>query len=117
MLMKRRAFLSALGAATTQMTAFGQRGRPLAPGEVRDPAKPAAPPPPVRKATVTKLFRTPDGHPNALDVSPEGFWIGEQVTDRVILMDVNGKVLKAFQTECHNCSGIAVGGGYLWLSA
>ena len=50
-------------------------------------------------------------------MSPEGFWIGEQVTDRVILMDINGKVLKAFQTECHNCSGLAVGGGYLWLSA
>ena len=71
----------------------------------------------MRKATVTKLFKTADGHPNALDVSPEGFWIGEQVTDRVILMDMNGKVLKAFQTECHNCSGLAVGGGYLWLSA
>ena len=84
---------------------------------MRAPAKPAVPPPPVRKAAIATLFRTPDGHPNALDVTPEGFWIGEQVTDRVILMDVNGKGLKAFQTECHNCSGLAVGGGYLWLSA
>ena len=71
----------------------------------------------MRKATITRLFKTADGHPNALDVSPEGFWIGEQVTDRVILMDMTGKVLKAVQTECHNCSGLAVGGGYLWLSA
>ena len=116
--MRRRDFLAALGAglATTPMNALAQGGRPLAPGEVRT-AKPAAPPPPVRKATVTKLFKTADGHPNALDVSPEGFWIGEQVTDRVILMDMTGKVLKAVQTECHNCSGLAVGGGYLWLSA
>jgi len=98
------------------MRALAQGGRPLAPGEVRT-AKPTAPPPPVRKATVTKLFKTADGHPNALDASPEGFWIGEQVTDRVILMDMTGKVLKAVQTECHNCSGLAVGGGYLWLSA
>ena len=84
---------------------------------MRSPGKPTAPPAPIRKATITKLFRTPDGHPNALDATPEGLWIGEQVTDRVILMDMNGKVLKAFQTECHNCSGLAVGGGYLWLSA
>ena len=116
--MDRRTFLTALtaGIATSQMPAFGQGGRPLAPGEVRA-ARPTTAPPPVRKATITKLFRTPDGHPNALDVSPEGFWIGEQVTDRVIVMDVHGKVVKAFQSECHNCSGIAVGGGYLWLSA
>jgi hypothetical protein len=104
------------GIATAGISAFGQGGRPLAPGEVRAP-RASAPPPPVRKATVTKLFRTADGHPNALDASKESFWIGEQVTDRVILMDINGKVLKAFQTECHNCSGLAVGGGYLWLSA
>jgi hypothetical protein len=118
--MKRREFFSALaaGVATAQLNALAQRGRgrPLAPGEVRG-EKPAAPPPQVRKASVTKLFRTVDGHPNALDVSPEGFWIGEQVTDRVLLMDLTGKVIKAFQTECHNCSGLAVGGGYLWLSA
>ena len=112
----RRSFLSALSAGVLPLgsTAFGQR--PVAPGEVRT-AKPPAPPPPVRKATITKLFRTPDGHPNALDVTSDGFWIGEQVTDRAILMDINGKVLNAVQTECHNCSGLAVGGGYLWLSA
>ena len=52
-----------------------------------------------------------------MDVTPDGIWIGEQVTDRVILTDMTGKVLKAFQTECHNCSGLAVGGGYFWLSA
>ena len=103
-----------VGMASLPAALFAQR--PVAPGEVRT-AKPAAPPAPVRKATSTKLFKTPDGHPNALDVSAEGFWIGEQVTDRVILMDLDGKVLKALQTECHNCSGLAVGGGYLWLSA
>jgi hypothetical protein len=107
-----------LGAAVVaaETPILAQRGRPLAPGELRG-AKPAAPPPPVRKATITKLFKTPDGHPNALDASSEGLWIGEQVTDRAILMDLNGKVLKAFQTECHNCSGLAVGGGYLWMAA
>lgn len=118
MSINRRVFLSALSVGTSTLpgAAFGQGGRPVAPGEVRAP-RTAPPPPPVRKATITKLFRTPDGHPNALDVTADGFWIGEQVTDRVILMDLNGKELKAFQTECHNCSGLAVGGGYIWLSA
>jgi hypothetical protein len=115
--MKRRDFLMSIGmgAAAGSASAFGQ-GRPLAPGEVRAPAR-TAPPPPVRRATIAKLFKTPDGHPNALDASAEGLWIGEQVTDRAILMDLNGKVLRALDTECHNCSGIAVGGGYIWMSA
>ncbi len=106
------------GLTTSAASAFGQgRGRPLAPGEVRTPSRSSASPPPVRRATVTKLFKTPDGHPNALDASPEGFWIGEQVTDRAILMSLDGKVLRAVDTDCHNCSGLAVGGGYLWMSA
>jgi hypothetical protein len=63
MTIRRRDFLSTIGAgiATMQVPVLGQRGRPLAPGEVREPARGPAPPPPVRKATVTKLFRTPDG--------------------------------------------------------
>jgi hypothetical protein len=117
MAVNRRDFLSLIGAGLAAAGArAGAQGRPLAPGEVRAPAKPAAPPP-VRKASVTKLFKTPDGHPNALDARPEGLWIGEQVTDRAVLMDLSGKVIKAFDTECHNCSGIAVGGGSLWMSA
>ncbi len=116
--MNRRNFLTLLGGglAVAPAYALGQ-GRPLAPGEVRTPTRPQAPPPPVRKGTVTKLFKTPDGHPNALDATADGFWIGEQVTDRAILTDFSGKVLKALETECHNCSGLAVGGGYLWMSA
>jgi hypothetical protein len=119
MSLKRRDFFTAIGMGIVagSVSAVAQRGRPLAPGEVRGPARPATPPPPVRKATVTKLFTTPDGHPNALDASAEGFWVGEQVTDRAVLMSLDGKVLRAFDTECHNCSGIAVGGGYLWMSA
>jgi hypothetical protein len=113
----RREFLAALGVGVAQQALQGQRGRPLAPGEIRNPTRPAAAPPPVRSATITKLFKTPDGHPNGLDVSPEGFWIGEQVTDRAILMSLDGKVLRTLDTECHNCSGLAVGGGYLWMSA
>ena len=109
--MRRRDFLASLGAgmAASQMPALSQSlaNKPVVP----------PPPPPVRKAKVTKLFKSPDGHPNALDSTPEGFWIGEQVTDRAILTDRTGKVLKAVQTESHNTSGMAVGGGYIWMSA
>jgi len=117
--MKRREFVSLLGTGVTAGSAkllAQTRGRPLAPGEVRAPGRSSAPPP-LRKATITKLFKTPDGHPNALDATADGLWIGEQVTDRAVLMDLSGKVLKSLDTECHNCSGLAVGGGFIWMSA
>ena len=31
-----------------------------------------------RRAKTTKLFRSPEGFPNAIAVTPEGLWIGEQ---------------------------------------
>ena len=31
-----------------------------------------------RMAKTTKLFKSPQGFPNALTVTPEGLWIGEQ---------------------------------------
>ena len=49
---------------------------------------------PTRAAKVTRLFKAPDGHPNALETTPEGLWIGEQVTDRAHLVDWKGKVLR-----------------------
>lgn len=73
---------------------------------------------PVRKAKVTKLFKSPDGHPNALEATPEGLWVGEQVTDNAYLLDWRtGHVLKKVTTESSNTSGIAYGGGYLWMGA
>jgi sugar lactone lactonase YvrE len=72
---------------------------------------------PTRAAKVAPLFKSPDGHPNALETVPEGVWVGEQVTDRAYLMDWNGKVLKTVDTESSNTSGIAFGGGWLWMAA
>ncbi len=72
---------------------------------------------PVRKAKVVKLFRSPDGHPNALESAPEGLWIGEQVTDNACLVDWKGKVLLKVGTESSNTSGIAFGGGFVWMGA
>jgi streptogramin lyase len=73
---------------------------------------------PTHRAKVTKLFRSPDGHPNALEATPQGLWVGEQVTDRAYLLDwKTGEVLKKVETESSNTSGLAFGGGYLWMGA
>src|SRR5947209_8168791 len=67
---------------------------------------------------ITKLYKSPDGHPNGLESTPEGLWIGEQTTDRAYLVDwTTGKVLKKVETESSNTSGIAYGGGFLWMAA
>ncbi|MCS7024504.1 MAG: hypothetical protein NZV14_06865 [Bryobacteraceae bacterium] len=87
-----------------------------------------------RKAKTTKLFKAPDGFPNALAVTAEGLWIGEQklsgeqakayrlpepasLTENAWLVDWNGKVLKTVVTPSRNTSGMAVGGGYVWMIA
>jgi streptogramin lyase len=73
---------------------------------------------PTHKAKPVRLFKSPDGHPNALEATPEGLWVGEQVTDRAYLLDwKTGAVLKKVDTESSNTSGIAYGGGYLWMAA
>lgn len=77
-----------------------------------------APSVPTRQAKVERLFKAPDIHPNALEAAPDGLWIGDQVSERVFKVDwQTGKVLQELQTESHNTSGIAIGGGYLWLNA
>jgi streptogramin lyase len=73
---------------------------------------------PTHRAKVTKLFKSPDGHPNGLEATPQGLWVGEQVTDRAYLLDwKTGEVLKKVETESSNTSGLAYGGGYLWMGA
>jgi hypothetical protein len=88
----------------------------------------------ARKAKTKKLFKAPDGFPNALAVTPEGLWIGEQklsgpqaasyklaepksLTENAWLVDWNGKVIKTVTTPSRNTSGMAVGGGYVWMIA
>lgn len=72
---------------------------------------------PERKAKVIKLFKSPDGHPNGLESTKEGLWIGEQTSDRAHLVTWSGKLIRSVETECANTSGIAVGGGYLWMAS
>jgi streptogramin lyase len=71
---------------------------------------------PTYKAKVEKLFKTPDRYPNALETTPEALWVGDQVSERINKLDwKTGKVLDDFVAEAHNTSGIAVGGGFLWI--
>jgi hypothetical protein len=71
-----------------------------------------------RKAKVTRMFKSPDGHPNALEATEQGLWVGEQVTDNAYLLDWHtGEVLNKVATESSNTSGPAYGGGYLWMGA
>ncbi|MDA1312906.1 MAG: hypothetical protein O2968_06195 [Acidobacteria bacterium] len=73
---------------------------------------------PTRKARVEALWKSPDGNPNALEATAEGLWVGEQVTDAACLLDwQTGKVVRKVATESSNTSGIAYGGGFLWMAA
>jgi len=71
---------------------------------------------PTYMAKVEKLFKSPDRYPNALEAMPDGLWVGDQVSERVNKLDwQTGKVMEDFVAQAHNTSGLAVGGGYLWI--
>lgn len=75
--------------------------------------------------TITKLFRAPYATPNGLQLTPEGLWIVDQITDRVALVDPSGasedygvpKLIRDIPTESSNTSGLTYGDGSLWLAA
>jgi streptogramin lyase len=111
MRMRRREFISTASALVAGMAARTELCAQEGGGS-------KAPPVPTRQARVERLFKAPDNHPNALEAAPDGLWIGDQVSERVFKVDwQTGKVLHEVQTESHNTSGLAVGGGYLWLNA
>ena len=71
-----------------------------------------------------KLFRAPYSVPNGIQVTPQGGWIADQITDRVALVDVapandyGVTLLRAeVATESSNTSGLSVGDNALWLAA
>ncbi len=83
------------------------------------------------------MFKSPGVYPNALAVmtdGPGGLWIGQQkVTaqnaqtynlpletnrdESAWLVDWNGKLLKTVETHSRNTSGMAYGGGFVWMGA
>lgn len=79
---------------------------------------------PNRMVRTTDLFSSPEGYPNAIDATPEGLWIAEQRTEEGIgvsndayLVDWTGQVLRKVPTASRNTSGMAFGGGHLWMGA
>jgi hypothetical protein len=114
MKLRRRDFLgSALAAGAAALAA-----QKIARAQDEPPARGGrgSAPPPTYSVKVEKLFKSPDRYPNALEATPEGLWIADQVSERVNLVDwQNGSVKKDFIAEAHNTSGLAVGGGYLWI--
>jgi hypothetical protein len=117
MTLRRRDFLATALAAGAAAVA--------APAMIRAQDEPApagraggagATPPPTHAVKIEKLFKSPDRYPNALEAMPDGLWVGDQVSERVNKLDwTTGKVLEDFVAEAHNTSGLAVGGGYLWI--
>ena len=74
---------------------------------------------------IENLFRAPYSVPNGLQVTDEGLWIVDQITDRVALVDPENFVnyyevawfLRDIPTDSSNSSGLSYGDGALWLAA
>jgi hypothetical protein len=110
--MRRREFLNTAAVAGAGMIAGGR----LSAQETPARGGGAAPKPPTHAPKIELLWKSPDRYPNALESSPEGLWVGDQVSERLNLLDwKTGKVLEDFVGEAHNTSGVAVGGGFIWI--
>jgi len=92
---------------------------------------------PHRTVKTTQMFKSPGMYPNALAVmtdAPGGLWIGQQkITESnsktynlpvladpdeaAWLVDWNGKLVKTVTTKSRNTSGMAYGGGCVWMGA
>ena len=73
---------------------------------------------------IEKVFRSPYAVPNGLQVTDDGLWIVDQITDRVALVEVTSdpdyivpKLIRDIPSESSNTSGMTYGDGALWLAA
>ena len=119
MAIKRRAFLETVGAGLIGTgLAHAQAPQPRQGSTFLGEGNRNAPPPiPVKKIKTVALFKSPEMYPNGIAVAPEGLWIGEQKSDNAVLTDWEGKLLKTIKTPSKNTSGIAWGGGHVWMAA
>jgi len=96
------------------------------------PRRNQRPPVPIQKAKTTYMWQVPKGAhgalgaPNglAMDERGRGFWYceeegpkGDRLNAEAILVDFNGKELKRLKTPASNPSGLAQGGGYVWIGS
>jgi streptogramin lyase len=134
MTMKRRDFFAA-GALTisSAAAALAQQGSGAAPARAGGGRCSI----PRKTAKTTRMFKSPGMYPNALAVmtdAPGGLWIGQQkITaansktynlpvlpdpdEAAWLVDWNGKLIKTVMTPARNTSGMAYGGGCVWMGA
>jgi hypothetical protein len=107
---RREFFITAAGAAAGVVASTRLSAQ-------ESPARGGGPPKtPTYAPKIELLWKSPDRYPNALEASPEGLWLGDQVSERINLLDwKTGKVLEDFIGEAHNTSGLAVGGGHIWI--
>jgi len=74
---------------------------------------------------IKRLFRAPYGVPNGMQLTDEGLWVADQITDRVALIEMRDEVnvygvtpmIQEIASESSNTSGLAFGDGALWLAA
>ena len=73
---------------------------------------------------IEKVFRSPYAVPNGLQVTDDGLWIVDQITDRVALVEITcdpdyqvPKLIRDIPSDSSNTSGMAYGEGALWLAA
>ena len=73
---------------------------------------------------IEKVFRSPYSVPNGLQVTDEGLWIVDQITDRVALVEITcdpeyhvPKHIRDIPSDSSNTSGMTYGEGALWLAA
>lgn len=111
MKMRRRDFFSTAVMGGTGVIAAARLGAQGPAGGQGD-----APKIPTHAARIEMLYKSPDRYPNALEAAPDGLWVGDQVSERINKLDwESGKVLEDFVGEAHNTSGLAVGGGFIWV--
>ena len=75
--------------------------------------------------TYTKLFRAPYAVPNGLQATEDGLWVVDQITDRIMLVELDGdleyygvpRMIREIPSQSSNTSGMAWGEGSLWLAA
>jgi len=74
---------------------------------------------------IKNLFRAQYGVPNGMQLTDEGLWIADQVTDRCALMEMGeadpdygvAKLIREIPSESSNTSGLTYGEGLLWFAA
>lgn len=80
---------------------------------------------------IETLFRAPYALPNGVQVTDEGLWVADQISDRVALVELGPKVgagtvvenhgvtkqIREIQSESSNTSGLGWDGSALWLAA